>query len=45
MPPTRTEKEMSKTSIPKLGQRMSHLEVTRFYLIMSLRSPTVARGS
>lgn len=30
MPPTRLEKKMSKISISKLAERMSHLEVTGF---------------
>lgn len=45
MPFKSTEEETAKTSIPKLAERMSHLEVTRFYLFMSLKSLRVARSS
>lgn len=36
---------MTNASIPTLAERMSHLEITRFYLFTSLKSLTVARSS
>ena len=44
MPPARLGKEMSKTGVPR-PTRSEPLEVTRFYIVVSLKSLMMARSS